>query len=124
MCIPTTVIHFMIRPLSESLYDYRRVYAQENHPTARNSFKRSYLETCMFIGAEHILSKIHNEGVGMEEAIREWNREAEQGMGEKEDDKDYKTRLDEVFVRNGKGYYKRKEALMRSVSKDKSEERR
>ena len=117
----------MIRPLSEALYDYRRVYGQDTNPTARENYKRYYLETCMFIGAESVYSRMA-EGCGLDEAIEEWNKQGEKATPEKkEEERDYKARLDDVFVQNGKGYYRKRDDMLmlpRSVSKEKSEDKR
>ena len=73
----------------------------------------------MFVGAESIYERV-SEGVGLDEAIEEWNKEVDMCPPDKEEEKDYKARLDGIFMQNGKGYYKKRDEgilVRNSVSK-------
>lgn len=79
-----------------------------------------YLEASAFIAADEIYTKIDQQGVDPEDAIRQWNDKSHELSTENREGKiDYKTRLDEIFKANNRSFYRNRDQE-KPISKEKS----
>jgi hypothetical protein len=111
----------MIRPLIESIYDYRITFAPETNPATRNTYKPQYYEACTLIAAEQTLAALSRPKASLETAISEWNSANKELNRERRESKvDPKSKVDELFRGAGKNCYKRE--YDRPISRERSED--